>query len=281
MKLVRFGTRGLERPGMVAPDGSLRDLSRVVPDIAGITLRRDGLDRLRQIDPMDLPLIPEGAPLSSCVPPPINFIGIGRNYAEHAAETGAETPKEPLLFNKAPTSIAGPYDDIVLPPEASKTDWEVELGVVICQRSYRVAEERALDHIAGYCLVNDVSDRGFQFDSTGQYVKGKSLPTFGPVGPWLVTQDEIANVQALGLWLDLNGERMQAGTTADMVHSVVKLVSYITHFMELMPGDVISTGTPAGVGHGMTPPRYLQPGDDLAFGIDGLGEQRHRVAAYA
>ncbi len=279
MKLVRYGIRGLERPGLVTPDGTVRDLSRVVPDISGLTLRPEGLARIAAIDPEDLPLAPEGAPISSCVPMPSNYIGIGLNYADHAAETGAQAPTEPVLFNKAPTSISGAYDDIVLPPEAVKADWEAELGVVIGVRAYRVSEADALDHVAGYCVVTDVSERGFQFESTGQHVKAKSLPSFGPAGPFLVTKDEIPDVQALSVWLDLNGDRMQAGNTRDMLFSVAHLVSYISFRMELVPGDLIATGTPAGVGHGRSPKRYLAPGDDLVVGIDGLGEQRHRVVA--
>ena len=279
MKLVRFGMRGLERPGILADDGTIRDLSRIVPDLTGLTLRDDGLERIRQVDPADLPAIPQDIALASCVPMPTNFVGVGLNYVDHARETGAEPPSEPMLFNKAPTSIAGPYDDIVVPPGADKVDWECELGVVIGTRAYRVGQHEALDYVAGYCVINDVSERGYQFDSTGQFVKAKSLPTFGPAGPWLVTRDEVPDPQALSVYLDVNGERMQNGSTADMIFSVVELVSYISHYMRLAPGDVIATGTPAGVGRGMVPERYLQPGDDVMLGVSGLGEQRHQVVA--
>lgn len=280
MKLVRFGMRGLERPGILADDGTIRDLSRVVPDLTGLTLRDDGLERIRQVDPADLPMIPQDVALASCVPMPTSYIGVGLNYVDHARETGAEPPSEPMLFNKAPTSICGPYDDIVLPPGAGKADWECELGVVIGTRAYRVGQHEALDYVAGYCVVNDVSERGYQFDSTGQFVKAKSLPTFGPAGPWLVTRDEVPDPQALAVYLDVNGERMQNGNTADMIFSVVELVSYISHYMRLLPGDVIATGTPAGVGRGMSPERYLKPGDDVVLGVSGLGEQRHQVVAF-
>lgn len=277
MKLVRFGPLGSEKPGIVAADGSIRDLSSVVPDISGEVLSPAGLDRLRGIDPASLPAAPSGARLGPCVPMPYNFLAIGLNYADHAAETGAPIPKEPVLFNKAPTSISGPNDDIVLLKDSVKTDWEIELAFVIGTEAFNVPEDKALDYIAGYCLCNDVSERFWQTESTGQWVKGKSHPTYGPLGPWLVTTDEIPDPQNLAMQLDVNGTRRQSGSTKTMVFGVAELLSYSSRFMKLIPGDVVTTGTPPGVGLGMKPPLFLKAGDTVDLTIEGLGEQRQKV----
>ena len=279
MKLVRFGPSGSERPGIVDDNGAIRDLSSIVSDIAGDVLSPAGLERLAAIDPASLPAAPQGARLGSCVPMPYNFLAIGLNFADHAAESGMPLPKEPILFNKAPTSICGPDDDIVLLKGSGKSDWEVELAVVIGTEAFNVPEDKALDHVAGYCLCNDVSERAFQLESTGQWVKGKSGPTYGPVGPWLVTKDEIADPQALDMSLDLNGQRMQTGNTSTMIFNCVQIISYASRFMKLIPGDIITTGTPPGVGMGKTPPVYLKSGDEMALRIEGLGEQRQKVVA--
>lgn len=277
MKLVRFGPSGSEKPGIVAADGSIRDLSSVVPDISGEVLSPAGLDRLRGIDPTGLPAAPSDARLGPCVPMPYNFLAIGLNYADHAAETGAPIPKEPVLFNKAPTSISGPNDDIVLLKDSVKTDWEIELAFVIGTEAFNVPEDKALDYIAGYCLCNDVSERFWQTESTGQWVKGKSHPTYGPLGPWLVTTDEIPDPQNLAMQLDVNGTRRQSGSTKTMVFGVAELLSYSSRFMKLIPGDVVTTGTPPGVGLGMKPPLFLKAGDTVDLTIEGLGEQRQKV----
>ncbi|MCT8972486.1 fumarylacetoacetate hydrolase family protein [Microbaculum marinisediminis] len=279
MKLVRFGPSGSEKPGIVAADGSIRDLSSVVDDISGAVLSPAGLDRLRAIDPTTLPAAPAGARLGSCVPMPYNFLAVGLNYADHAAESGMPIPKEPILFNKAPTSISGPDDDVVLLKDSAKSDWEVELAFVIGTEAFNVPAEKALDHIAGYCICNDVSERFWQIESTGQWVKGKSGPTYGPVGPWLVTGDEIADPQALAMTLDLNGNRMQTGSTETMIFGVVELIAYISRFMKLVPGDIITTGTPPGVGMGMKPPVFLKAGDEMVLTVEGLGQQRQKVVA--
>lgn len=280
MKLVRFGPAGQERPGLLDQEGRIRDLSGVLPDLAGPHLAAASLDRLRALDPASLPLAPEGARLGACVGRVGNFVAVGLNYSDHAAETGAAIPAEPILFNKAPSCIAGPNDEIVLPKSSAKTDWEVELAIVIGERASYVAAHSALDHVAGYCICNDVSEREFQLERGGTWSKGKGCPTFGPLGPWLVTPDEIGDVQDLGLWLDVNGVRRQTGSTRSMIFSCAQLVSYISHFMILEPGDVITTGTPPGVGLGMSPPRFLRDGDVVALGIDGLGQQRQTVVAY-
>lgn len=279
MKLVRFGPSGSEKPGIVAADGSIRDLSSVVDDISGAVLSPAGLDRLRAIDPTTLPAAPAGARLGSCVPMPYNFLAVGLNYADHAAESGMPIPKEPILFNKAPTSISGPDDDVVLLKDSAKSDWEVELAFVIGTEAFNVPAEKALDHVAGYCICNDVSERFWQIESTGQWVKGKSGPTYGPVGPWLVTGDEIADPQALAMTLDLNGNRMQTGSTETMIFGVVELIAYISRFMKLVPGDIVTTGTPPGVGMGMKPPVFLKAGDEMVLTVEGLGQQRQKVVA--
>ena len=271
MKLVRFGPAGAEKPGLVDADGALRDASALVPDIDGAFLSR--LDGLALDDIGALPIV-EGQPrLGPCVTGVGKFIGIGLNYADHAAESGLPVPSEPIVFLKANSSLSGPNDAICLPAGAAKTDWEVELGVVIGQVAHNVRPADALRHVAGYCIVNDVSERSWQLEGTGQWTKGKSADSFGPIGPWLVTADEIADPQALGMWLEVNGVRKQTGSTATMIFSVAEVVSYLSRLFTLHPGDLITTGTPPGVGMGMAPPQYLRPGDRVQLGIDGLGAQ--------
>ncbi len=280
MKLVRYGNVGKEKPGLIDGAGKLRDLSDVVADIDADTLRPRALARLAKLKPDSLRAV-RGAPrLGPCVGRVGNFIAVGLNYADHAAESGMPVPKEPVLFSKATSCIVGPNDDVVIPRGSKKTDWEVELAIVIGSRASYVSEDQAMSHVAGYCVCNDVSEREFQLERSGQWVKGKSCPTFGPLGPWLVTPDEIKDVQALNMWLDVSGERMQTGSTATMVFGVRTLVSYISQFMILQPGDVITTGTPPGVGSGKKPPRFLKAGDTMSLGIDGLGQQAQRVVAW-
>ena len=275
MKLFRFGSPGRERPGAVDAQGVARDLSSVCDDLAGSALSRANLERIRRTDLQSLPRVPSTERLGPCVGGTRNFIAVGLNYADHAAEAGAAVPKEPVLFNKAPSCIVGPNDQIVIPRGSHKTDWEVELAVIIGEHASYVSEADAASVIAGYCVCHDVSERAFQLEGTGQWTKGKGCPTFGPVGPWLVTPDEVGNVQSLSMWLDVNGERMQTGSTATMVFGVHFLVSYISNFMALEPGDIITTGTPPGVGMGKKPtPRYLRPGDVVRLGIEKLGEQQ-------
>jgi 2,4-didehydro-3-deoxy-L-rhamnonate hydrolase len=280
MKLVRFGPAGQEKPGLVDRDGRVRDLSGHVADISGQTLGAQALARLRGIDPDSLPLVPAGTRLGPCVSGVGNFVAVGLNYVDHAAETGSPIPAEPILFNKAPSCIVGPNDDTVIPKGSRKLDWEVELAIVIGERASYVHANNALDYVAGYCICNDVSEREFQIERGGQWMKGKSCPTFGPLGPWLVTRDEIADVQNLSMWLDVNGERRQTGSTKTMIFDCAQIVSYTSHFMILEPGDVITTGTPPGVGLGMKPPRYLQAGDVVTLSIEGLGEQKQMVVAF-
>ena len=277
MKLFRHGTIGREKPGLIDRAGKMRDLSKVLDDITPATLSPQGLDQLRAVDAGSLPLI-EGKPRLGCPVAGIrNFIAIGLNYTDHAAESGLPVPEEPIIFSKHLSSISGPDDDIVLPPKSRKGDWEVELGIFIGRTAKAVSEADALSHVAGYTIVNDVSEREFQIERKGQWVKGKSLDTFGPVGPWLVTRDEVPDPQALSLWLELNGERVQNGTTAKMIFPVRFLVSYVSQFMTLMAGDLLITGTPAGVGMGMKPPRFLTEGDRVRLSVEGLGEQNQRV----
>ncbi|MHB1121646.1 MAG: fumarylacetoacetate hydrolase family protein [Ramlibacter sp.] len=280
MKLVRYGNPGKEKPGLVDADGRIRDLSGVVPDISPAQLGAAVLNKLRKVNPARLPLV-RGTPRHGC---PVNgvgkFIAIGLNYADHAAESGVPIPKEPVVFMKATTCLQGPNDPVMLPKGSVKTDWEVELGVVIGTRARYVSQKDALTYVAGYCVVNDVSEREFQLERGPQWDKGKGCDTFGPVGPWLVTTDEIENVQRLGMWLDVNGQRMQTGNTRTMIFNVAKLVSYVSQFMTLLPGDIITTGTPPGVGLGMKPPVYLKKGDVMTLGIEGLGEQRQVVVPF-
>jgi 2-keto-4-pentenoate hydratase/2-oxohepta-3-ene-1,7-dioic acid hydratase in catechol pathway len=279
MKLLRHGPAGAERPGMLDAGGRVRDLSGHVPDIAGSALSDAGLAALRALDPEALPPVAEGTRLGPCVGAVGKVVGIGLNYSDHAAEVGAKIPAEPILFMKATSSLCGPDDDLFLPRGSQKLDWEVELAVVIGTRARYVAEDRALDHVAGYAVIHDVSEREFQTERGGQWVKGKSHDRFGPLGPWLVTRDAVPDPQALALWLDVNGAARQRGTTATMVFGVAALVAYVSGFMTLEPGDVIATGTPPGVGMGMKPPVFLQAGDLVELGIDGLGRQRQRVVA--
>lgn len=281
MKLVRYGDAGAEKPGMLDGNGTLRDLSAHVSDISGAMLGDDSLARLKALDPADLPEVSGTPRLGPCVAGFSKFMCIGLNYSDHAAETGADIPEHPILFMKANSAVVGPDDDVVLPRGSETTDWEVELGVIIGTAAKYVSEEKALDHVAGYCVINDVSERTFQTKLTGQWTKGKSCDTFGPTGPWLVTRDEVADPQALGMWLDLNGKRMQTGSTATMIFTVAQIISHLSQMFTLNPGDIISTGTPPGVGMGMKPPLYVKPGDVMELGIDGLGTQRQTVKADA
>lgn len=280
MKLVRWGDPGDEKPGLVDADGRIRDLSAKVADIGRATLGRESLAILKALDPAVLPLAPGGARLGPCVADVRHFIAVGLNYKDHAEEGGDPLPAEPILFNKAPSSIVGPNDDIVIPKGSTQTDWEVELAIVIGEPGLYLDESDALDIVAGYCICHDVSERHFQTERGPTWMKGKGCPTFGPLGPWLVTPDEIPDVQDLKMTLDVNGERMQSGTTAQMIFGVRFVVAYISQFMKLEPGDVITTGTPAGVGQGKKPPRYLKPGDRVHLAVERLGEQRQRVVAW-
>lgn len=280
MKLIRHGNPGEERPGMIDAAGRMRDLSEIIPDIAGEVLDPDYLEKLAVLDAEVLPLIPAGTRIGACVGRVGKFICVGLNYADHAAESGMEVPSEPVLFFKATSAICGPNDDVIIPRGSAKTDWEVELGVVIGREARYVKQDRALDHVAGYCVINDLSERAFQMERGGQWVKGKSADTFGPIGPWLVTRDEVPNPQALDIWLEVDGIRHQNGNTRTMIFGIAEIVSYISQFMSLQPGDVISTGTPPGVGLGMKPePVYLRPGQVMHLGIQGLGEQKQRTVA--
>ena len=274
MKLLRYGPEGLEKPGLLDAGGKIRDLSGVVGDIAGATLSDEGLARLASIDPAQLPEVDPSVRLGACVAGTGKFICIGLNYADHAAESGMAVPSEPVVFMKATSAICGPNDPVFIPRGSEKTDWEVELAVIIGKRAKYVSEADALGYVAGYAVSNDVSERAFQTERQGQWTKGKSADHFGPTGPWLVTRDEIADPQKLGMWLKVNGETRQDGSTRTMVYGVAFLVSYLSQFMSLNPGDIISTGTPPGVGMGMKPPQYLKPGDVIELGIEGLGEQR-------
>lgn len=280
MKLVRFGAKGQEKPGLIDLDGQIRDLSGVIPDLAGEALLPESLARIAAVDPGTLPAAPAGVRLGSCVARPGNFVAVGLNFADHAAETNNPIPEEPVLFNKAPNCIAGPDDDVMIPKGSLKLDWEVELAFVIGKRARYVEEKDALSHVAGYCICNDVSERHFQIERSGQWTKGKGCETFGPLGPWLVTPDELSDTSDLGMWLEVNGEKMQNGSTKTMIFRVPFLVHYISQFMVLDPGDVITTGTPPGVGLGMKPPRFLKAGDVMRVGIAGLGEQRQTVVPF-
>ncbi|HTI00858.1 MAG TPA: fumarylacetoacetate hydrolase family protein [Acidisoma sp.] len=282
MKLLRYGPLGSEKPGLLDKDGHIRDLSGVVADITPAELSPAALAKLAAIDPASLPLVEGqpryGVPVSGAA----KFIAIGLNYADHAAESGMPIPKEPIVFTKAITSLCGPNDTVVIPKGSVKSDWEVELGIVIGTKAQYVDEASALDHVAGYCVINDVSEREWQIERGGSWDKGKGCDTFGPTGPWLVTKDEVGDVQNLSMWLDVNGKRMQTGTTKTMIFGAATLVSYVSQFMTLMPGDIITTGTPPGVGMGMKPaPVYLKPGDVMTLGIEKLGEQRQDVVAWS
>ncbi len=277
MKLLRYGESGSERPGLLDGQGVLRDLSDHIDDINGSVLGDAGLAALRAIDPATLPAVDGDPRLGSCVGGIGKFLCIGLNYSDHAAESGLPIPEHPILFLKANSAIVGPNDDVVMPRGSTKTDWEVELGVVIGTTAKYVSEAKALDHVAGYCVINDVSERHFQNGLTGQWTKGKSCDTFGPTGPWLVTRDEVPDPQALTMRLDLNGERMQTGSTATMIFSVAQIIEHLSGLMTLHPGDVITTGTPPGVGMGMKPQRFLEVGDVMELEIEGLGVQRQKV----
>ena len=278
MKLVRYGNAGEEKPGLIDADGVLRDLSGEVSDIAGAVLSDAGLEKLRALDHAALPKVEGNPRFGACVGGIGKFMCIGLNYSDHAAETGAAIPEHPILFMKATSAVVGPNDDVVIPRGSTHSDWEVELGVVIGTKAKYVSEADALKHVAGYCVINDVSERHFQTKLTGQWTKGKSCDTFGPTGPWLVTRDEVPDPQALGMWCDVNGKRMQTGNTNTMIFTIAQIIAHLSELMTLHPGDVISTGTPPGVGMGIKPtPIYLKNGDVMELGIDGLGQQRQKV----
>lgn len=280
MKLVRFGPQGKEKPGLIDADGKIRDISAVIPDLGGAFLTSKALAKIAKLNPLKLPLVKGRPRIGPCVAGVRHFIAVGLNYADHAAETGAAIPAEPILFNKAPNCIVGPHDDVMLPKGSKKTDWEVELVIVIGDGGSNIAKKDAMAAVAGFCICNDVSEREFQTEKGGQWMKGKGCPSFGPLGPWLVTADEIKDVQKLDMYLDVNGQRMQTGSTRTMIFDVKHLVSYISQFMRLDPGDIITTGTPPGVGLGMKPPVYLKAGDVVELGIAGLGVQKQKVVAY-
>ncbi|BCH13718.1 MULTISPECIES: fumarylacetoacetate hydrolase family protein [unclassified Mesorhizobium] len=281
MKLLRYGEAGSERPGLLDADGTIRDLSAHVTDIAGEALDPASLEKLSKLDPQSLPAVSGNPRIGACVAGTGKFICIGLNYSDHAAETGATVPPEPIIFMKASSAIVGPNDDVLIPRGSVKTDWEVELGVVIGRKAKYVTEAEALDYVAGYCVAHDVSERAFQAERQGQWTKGKSCDTFGPIGPWLVTKDEVQDPQNIPMWLKVNGKTMQNGSTRTMVYGVAYLVAYLSQFMSLHPGDIISTGTPPGVGLGMKPPVFLKPGDVVELGIEGLGMQKQTFKADA
>ena len=273
MKLLRHGDFGQEKPGIIDQDGKIRDLSKHISDINGNTISSDGLKKISAIDLSSLPIVPDNTRLGACVGSVGKFLCIGLNYSDHAAESGLPVPSEPILFSKATSAIVGPNDNVEIPRNSSETDWEVELGIIIGKKAKYIDEENAQDYIAGYCVINDVSERAFQIKREGQWTKGKSCDTFGPTGPYLVTKDEVADVQNLNMFLDVNGKRMQDGSTNTMIFSVNHIVYYLSQFMSLHPGDIIATGTPPGVGMGMKPSLYLKSGDVMTLGIEGLGEQ--------
>ena len=279
MKLLRHGPVGSEKPGLLDNDGGIRDLSDVIDDISGAALSDEGLAKLRAIDPASLPPVNAESRLGACVGHVGKFVCIGLNYADHAAESGMELPLEPVIFFKATSAIVGPNDTVEIPRGSVKTDWEVELGVVVGKEAKYVSEDEAMDYVAGYCVVNDLSERDFQLHRSGQWVKGKSADTFGPIGPWLVTRDEVPDPQNLPMYLEVNGHRYQDGSTKTMHFGVATVISHLSQFMSLQPGDIISTGTPPGVGMGQNPPAYLKPGDKMELGIEGLGIQRQDVVA--
>jgi 2-keto-4-pentenoate hydratase/2-oxohepta-3-ene-1,7-dioic acid hydratase in catechol pathway len=280
MKLLRCGPKGAEKPCILAADGTVRDLSGRVPDFAGPGVSFAALDAIRRIDPMGLPVVPAGTRIGACLADVPNFHCIGLNYARHAAETGAKAPPEPILFNKATSTLAGPNDPVVIPKDSVKSDWEVELGVVLGRDVEHVSEAEALACVSAYCIVNDLSEREWQMERAGQWTKGKSAPGFGPTGPWLVTADEVPDPQALDLWLELNGTKVQNSSTSDMIYGVAQIIASMSRYMRLRTGDLICTGTPEGVGLGMKPPRYLVPGDRMRLGIAGLGVQEQAVVAW-
>ena len=277
MKLLRYGAKGREKPGLLDKDGRIRDLSGVIADINGETIGPKGLARLAKIKPESLPLVRGKPRIGACVANPQKFIAIGLNYSDHAAESNLPVPPEPVVFTKQVSCVSGPNDDVTLPPKSKKSDWEVELGVIIGTRAKNIKKSDALKHVAGYCTINDLSEREFQAERAGQWTKGKSYDTFGPIGPWLVTADEVKDPQKLNLWLELNGKKVQNGSTATMVFGVAHIVAYLSQFFTLMPGDVITTGTPPGVGMGMKPQRFLKPGDVMRICVEGLGVQEQTV----
>lgn len=279
MKLLRYGSARQERPGLLDSEGRVRDLSTLIHDLDGHALTPESLQRLAVLDVNGLPLVQDPGRIGPCVANVGKFIGIGLNYADHAAEAGVKVPSEPVIFMKATSAISGPYDPVIKPRNSTKLDWEVELGIVIGKHTSYVSEAEAIDHIAGYCVINDVSERTFQLERGGQWDKGKGCDTFGPIGPWLVTKDEVPDPLNLRLWLKVNGKTYQNGSTSSMVFGPAFLVHYLSQFMSLQPGDIIATGTPAGVGLGQQPPLYLQPGDVMELGIDGLGTQQQTVIA--
>ena len=281
MKLLRYGPAGQEKPGQLDRDGRIRDLSGAVRDIAGEALAPTALDRLRRLDPASLPLVSGSPRLGPCVGSVSKIVAIGLNYRLHAQEAGAAIPSEPIFFMKATSSICGPNDDVIIPKNSQKTDYEVELGIVIGSLARQVSKSDARKHVAGYCVVNDVSEREFQIERGGQWTKGKSADTFCPTGPWLVTADEVSDPGKLALWTEVNGERRQNSNTADLIFGVDEIVSYVSQFMTLLPGDVIPTGTPSGVGMGFKPPKFLKPGDRVRLSVEGLGEQNQRLVAYS
>ena len=280
MKLVRFGAPGAEKPGIIDNAGHIRDISHLVADLSGEALLPERIAAIKKIEPERLPLVPAGTRIGPCVGKLGHFIAIGLNYVDHAHETGASIPAEPIIFDKSPNSVNGPNDDIILPKGSVKSDWEVELAIIIGKGGIYINEAKALEHVAGFAICNDVSERDFQLTGTGQWTKGKSFPTFGPLGPWLVTPDEIADVQNLDMWCEVNGERMQMGNTRTMIFNVAHLIAYTSRFMRLDPGDVITTGTPPGVGMGKKPPRFLKSGDRVRLHIQGLGTQEQLVRDY-
>lgn len=279
MKLLRYGPEGAEKPGLLDKDGAIRDLSGVVSDVSGSTLADGLIETVAKLDVTSLPVVDGSPRMGPCVGGVGKFICIGLNYADHAAESGMELPQEPVIFFKATSAICGPDDNVEIPRNSVKTDWEVELGVVIGKEAKYVSEEDALNHVAGYCVINDVSERDFQLHRSGQWVKGKSADTFGPTGPWLVTRDEVADPQDLSMWLEVNGHRYQDGSTRTMHFGVATVIAHLSQFMSLQPGDIISTGTPPGVGMGQKPEVYLKPGDKIELGIEGLGKQAQTVVA--
>ena len=279
MKLVRYGAKGKEKPGLLDKEGRLRDLSAVIPDITGETIAPKSLARLKKIKPESLPLVRGKPRIGACIANPQKFIAIGLNYSDHAAESGLQVPKEPVVFTKQVSCLSGPFDDVTLPPKSKKSDWEVELGVIIGTRAKNIKKADALKYVAGYCTINDLSEREFQAERSGQWTKGKSYDTFGPVGPWLVTSDEVKDPQKLHMWLELNGKRVQNGSTSTMVFGVAHIVAYLSEFFTLMPGDIITTGTPPGVGMARKPRVFLKAGDEMHLTVSGLGEQRQTVVA--
>ena len=277
MKLLRYGPKGKEKPGILDKNGKIRSLAKVIKELDGEAVSPAGLAKLRKLNVDKLPLVPGKPRIGSCIANPQKFIAIGLNYSDHAAESGLQVPPEPVVFTKQVSCLSGPNDTVMLPPLSKKGDWEVELGVIIGRKAKNIKEKDALKHVAGYCTINDLSEREFQAERSGQWTKGKSYDTFGPVGPWLVTSDEVKDPQNLHLWLELNGQRVQDGSTKTMVYGVAFIVAYLSQFFTLLPGDIITTGTPPGVGMGMKPQRFLQPGDKMVIGIDGLGVQKQTV----